>query len=978
MNKIIPLLFIFFSYAAQAQLWVEDFSGEANGATSGTAGGTLGGTWSVTTAPSSGTFSRQNFLNTGFQINNTTNEGVWATNSINISSVGYAIINIGVLVGGFGFTASDYLRFYYRLDGGPEVLFADISGSLLSITTEASAIVSGNTLQIIARGVDNSFFGLIIFDDVTITAAPILYSRKSGSWTDVTGGFGGSGTWSTDPSGTPACGCLPLNDIVAIIQNGHTVTLPNNLTDVEPVVANPAPGAVEVRNGGVLQFNTNGVTLGIQAGYLRVTNGGIINSSSGAITGERITFQADVGGARFQVDTGGSASIEDLELSAAATNVHYLEGGGSLTITDDILINADNATLENNMTSTVAITDRIEFAAGTIDSEFINDGPLTAATLFFDDDNNSITNNSTISGSITVNSNTDDGNSFNNSAAATFTLGTINLNNGNFTINNSGTINQSGNFSNIDNGSNGNFNNLATGTWNWSLTPNTTFDIDMSTVLDCAASGNTFNYNAAGDQRIIPVQYSNLTLSNSGAKDSNNASISLNGNWLVSGSASFTEGTGTVTFNGAVAQLITSTGTETFNNLTINNSFATSPQLTLNNPVSVTGTFTMTDGNINLNTNTFTIGTSAGSPGTLSHGGASANGWMYGGTLRRFMAASNPTTIGGGDQNEGFFPLGSTADFRPFFVGKNNNAGTGGSISVTHNNSTTTSTVSIADTGPVATITRRHDSNWAVTTSGITGGTWALQSGGTTFGTIQELPDLRMSISAGVVGTHSAAIGSIADPRVNRTSLTFGQLTNNFHLASTDATNSPLPVVLLFFKGESFDAGVSLIWETASELNNDFFSIERSSQGESFYEVARVKGNGTTNLPNKYLFNDFNPVIGRAYYRLKQVDFDGSSTYSNVISVEYQEPEIPLLKVFPNPFDGQQINIELINTKPSEEVSLVLINEAGVVVQEIILKPQDNGRKVVTSLEFKTPLSKGIYILKVGENSFLTEKLIVK
>jgi len=174
-RKIFVLtLFFFISIGAMGQLWVEDFSDEANGATTGTAGGTLGGTWSVTTDPG-GTFQKQG---TSFQINNTGTEGAWTSNTIDISTAGYAIIDVGVLTAGFGFSAADYLRFYYRIDGGPETLFSDIDGTFISVTTEASAIVAGNTLQLIIKGVDNSFFGIIIFDDVTITAAPVIYSRK--------------------------------------------------------------------------------------------------------------------------------------------------------------------------------------------------------------------------------------------------------------------------------------------------------------------------------------------------------------------------------------------------------------------------------------------------------------------------------------------------------------------------------------------------------------------------------------------------------------------------------------------------------------------------------------------------------------------------------------------------------------------------------------------------------------------------------
>ena len=370
---------------------------------------------------------------------------------------------------------------------------------------------------------------------------------------------------------------------------------------------------------------------------------------------------------------------------------------------------------------------------------------------------------------------------------------------------------------------------VLSGAGRWTQGANSTLNYSGSTItvstFQASATGNEVNYNAAGGQTVdnpSSSTYYHLTLSGSGVKasssnytiagnltiagnaqfnvDNGNDDLLVGGNWTITSTNGdpFLQGTESVTFNGSTAQIIsTAAGTETFYDLTFNNSFGASPQITIDDAVIVTGTLTMTDGNVNLNGNNFTIGTSAGSPGTLSHDGTSARGWMYGGNLRRYMANA-ATTIGGSDQNEGFFPLGSAADWRPFYVGKTNTSNSGGRITVSHTNSTSTSTV----TGFPEGIVRRHNSYWTVSTSGVSAGTWSLRSGGANFGTIANVLHLRMSTSTGVVGNHSDGTGSTTDPRVNRTGLTYTQLSNNFHVASTNGTSSPLPIELLSFSAQ--------------------------------------------------------------------------------------------------------------------------------------------------------------------------------
>jgi hypothetical protein len=95
---------------------------------------------------------------------------------------------------------------------------------------------------------------------------------------------------------------------------------------------------------------------------------------------------------------------------------------------------------------------------------------------------------------------------------------------------------------------------------------------------------------------------------------------------------------------------------------------------------------------------------------------------------------------------------------------------------------------------------------------------------------------------------------------------------------------APLPVVLTSFTGQTSATGNVLRWATASEANNDHFEIERSSNGQDFVQIGRTAGAGSTDLTHAYQFADAaQPTI--SYYRLRQVDFDGTFTYSPVVTL---------------------------------------------------------------------------------------------
>lgn len=126
---------------------------------------------------------------------------------------------------------------------------------------------------------------------------------------------------------------------------------------------------------------------------------------------------------------------------------------------------------------------------------------------------------------------------------------------------------------------------------------------------------------------------------------------------------------------------------------------------------------------------------------------------------------------------------------------------------------------------------------------------------------------------------------------------------------------SALPVTLLSFRAKAGSASVDLFWRTATETDNDYFSVERSSDGRQFAEIGRVAGAGTSFLPGSYQYTDDQPVRGVNYYRLRQVDFDGTFSYSPVVTAAagkdagirlYPSPATDILTLhLPAPLDAE-------------------------------------------------------------------------
>lgn len=187
--------------------------------------------------------------------------------------------------------------------------------------------------------------------------------------------------------------------------------------------------------------------------------------------------------------------------------------------------------------------------------------------------------------------------------------------------------------------------------------------------------------------------------------------------------------------------------------------------------------------------------------------------------------------------------------------------------------------------------------------------------------------------------------------------------------------SSTLPIELIEFTGSCATSGIHLNWITATELNNDYFSIERSENGLNWISVAIIDGAGTSKILKTYAYTDNNLSDASIfYYRLKQIDFDKSSTTSRLISVTCDLNLKNEVFVFPNPANTE-FNVQF---KLKQEMTLVLLkvtSAAGRVVFESELKPE----KGTNRFSFPINLENGFYNLEFSGNNLgiPAQKLII-
>ncbi len=211
--------------------------------------------------------------------------------------------------------------------------------------------------------------------------------------------------------------------------------------------------------------------------------------------------------------------------------------------------------------------------------------------------------------------------------------------------------------------------------------------------------------------------------------------------------------------------------------------------------------------------------------------------------------------------------------------------------------------------------------------------------------------------------------------------LGFGHIENNFGIANMNPSccntikqldidcldytypPAPLPVELIIFTAEKGVEDIQLSWSTASEINSDYFIVERSADGVQYTGLTQIKGHGTSLTRHDYFWSDQRPGPGQWYYRLKQVDLDGQYCYSPIVTVNL-EGESTGSRVYPNPLTGTTITLQR-QASCEGEMQVDVISLDQTVQSHQFFHQQKGGNQWEISLPDIQP---GIYFLRFRDD----------
>ncbi|MBK9637912.1 MAG: T9SS type A sorting domain-containing protein [Bacteroidetes bacterium] len=187
---------------------------------------------------------------------------------------------------------------------------------------------------------------------------------------------------------------------------------------------------------------------------------------------------------------------------------------------------------------------------------------------------------------------------------------------------------------------------------------------------------------------------------------------------------------------------------------------------------------------------------------------------------------------------------------------------------------------------------------------------------------------------------------------------------------------SPLPVSLTNFTGKRTKENIQLEWFTLSEKNNDYFDVERSSNGLEFQYRGRINGFGTSNTVHRYHFTDTDDETPILYYRLQQFDFDGSNATSHIIALPRSGKNDFEASIYPNPSDGSLQVIRALGVKGM--LSLTITDLGGRIISQQEWNADQSG-VVLEFAEEEQKLAPGCYLAVFrNEQKIQTIKLMVR
>jgi hypothetical protein len=437
---------------------------------------------------------------------------------------------------------------------------------------------------------------------------------------------------------------------------------------------------------------------------------------------------------------------------------------------------------------------------------------------------------------------------------------------------------------------------------------------------------------------------------------SNLRSLSIYGNINNNGSSNW--GTGEMRFMAANQQQISSASAQTIGKIHVNNSTPYNA-VKLNTDLMVQQQATFVDGVIDLNGKTLTVGTNT-TNGLLTGFGLQSYVNSNGGFLKININTNSSYT----------FPVGDSLYYTPYSITFNSGAVVGSDIRV-----------KVVD-APQPNLSPTIDKitrYWTVEPTGLLSnknydafytyaGSFEIIGAGPLFPVKYSTTSTQTGWNGSPGSLVTAITGTSGSHNASNFTLEWFGLTD-FSDFTAAGNNVPLPVELLSFDAKQQGKDVLVSWITASELNNDRFEVERSQDGIDFTWIGTRVGNGTTSIMHSYSLLDNEPKNGINYYRLRQIDLDGSEKTTDPVAVVFRNEQSPI-SLF---HDAALGSIVIQATNEDGSARFTLFDASGKVAFKYETTIPENWNSVI-----KLPdLSKGVYLIRCEVNGFSSNLKIV-
>lgn len=810
-----------------------------------------------------------------------------------------------------------------------------------TITANGTVYVAGGNSMNISTGT------LDCKGDITIT------NTGTGSGGNATFLIDGTGTQTLTGSGTSGQGKLPIvtiNKPSGVLNLASIISTSNNWTYTAGTIS---PGTSRVVFSGTLTVTGNQILNDVEfnSAYSSYT---VTLASGSTVTANGNVYVA--GGNSLSINTGtleckGDITITNTSSGGGGTATFLIDGTGTQTLTGSgtinqgrlpvVIINKPSGTL--NLASVISAPNNWTYIAGTI-------APGTSKVAF-------AYGNSTVTGSHTLNDiefSAGGGAAYVITIASGTTLtagGTVTVSGANSVSVNTGIVKAMGDV----------------------LVSNTQVNGGGSATISFEGSGaqNFTSTTTAGSGKLpnININKPAGTLNMSGV-------ITVVGSWNYT-AGTVNAGTSLVYFlNASTLDAQGTSSTMNFYDITLGDNNTR----TLSGNINIDDILALGTGKINLNANACTmnlnstsaITRSSGymiSESTSNAGKISLNvGGLTGSYVYPFATAGGsyiPLTFQLTAGNAGYvtistYPTGSNN--KPYPVTPDAVTNVDGNPGYDNSTNVIDRFWQIDKSGASGTATVTYTYAAAEVTGGVTGKKALLQA--------QRYNTSTSKWDAPLTGqTANAAANTVTEPGITL-----------FSPRALAISTSPLPIELLAFDATLQNNLVELTWSTATEKNNNFFTIEKTIDGKSFEIIRTVNGAGNSNEELHYTAVDEHPYPGISYYRLTQTDYDGRSSFSKLVSITYYPKEGVRFIVYPNPTSGDNINFLFTSdqTDVQNAMNFKIADETGVLRGSGTINFYENRQHTYT-INPAEKLPAGVYMIfiTVDGNTYV-RKFVVR